>query len=286
MPKTITLTSPAKINLYLKVKKKRPDGFHDIVTLFERIDLCDTISFKENKSGKITIRCNHPDVPLGPKNLVHKVARLLKERYGIDKGVDIVIKKVIPVAAGLGGGSSNAATALIGLNRLWQIKLGKKQLVDLSRKIGSDVTFFLYDTSWALGKGRGDRIQPVNIKKKLSHLLIIPHVKLYASKVYGAFKFKLTRRRDNVNILIHRLRNTNINDVSSLMLNDLESSIITIQPSLLKLKKRLNSLNLQGVMISGSGPAVFAFTKNQQQGKRLKTLLSKTYTQVFIVKTR
>ena len=284
MPKTLTLTSPAKINLYLKVKKKRKDGYHDIVTVFERIDLCDRLRFTKNATGKINIRCDHPQVPTGPKNLVHRVARLLQERYNVAEGADIHITKSIPVAAGLAGGSSNAATSLLALNRLWHLKLDKRELVRLSGEIGSDVAFFLYGCSWALGRGRGNEIQVLDIPQKLTHVLAVPCVKLYASEVYGALKFKLTHNNDNVNILLHHLRN-NKNDISSLMKNDLESAIIKMKPGLQKLKQKLKTLGAEGVMISGSGPAVFGLMRDASQAQRLKRILLNTYSRVFVVKT-
>jgi 4-diphosphocytidyl-2-C-methyl-D-erythritol kinase len=285
MPSTLRLKSWAKINLYLKVKRKRPDGFHEIVTLFERIDLHDVITFRADPTGKIKIRCDHPHVPLGPKNLVYRAAQLLKQRYGISQGADIHIKKNIPVAAGLAGGSSNAATALMGLKRLWKIKISRAELVKTAAAIGSDVAFFLYDTSWAVGTGRGERIRPVGGARKLLHLLVVPRVKLYAADVYGAHKIHLTQNKDDVNILIRCLRNYDINGASSLMANDLETAILQLRPNLLRLKKKLNSLGTQGVMISGSGPAVFALLKDQRQARRLKRLLSRTYAQVFVVRT-
>jgi len=284
MPNTLTLTSPAKINLYLKVKGKRKDGFHDIVTVFERIDLCDRLSFTTNATGRITIACDHPQVPTGPKNLVHRVARLLQTRYNVSQGVDIRIQKVIPVAAGLAGGSSNAATTLLALNRLWHLELDQRALVLLSGEIGSDVAFFLYDCSWALGTGRGNEIQVLKLPRKLTHILVVPCVKLYAAEVYGALKFKLTRYRDNVNILFHHLRN-NRNDISSLIINDLESAIIKMKPGLQKLKQRLKTLGAEGVMISGSGPAVFGLTRDSLQAQRLKRILLNTYSRVFVVRT-
>lgn len=285
MPERLSTTSPAKINLYLRVKKKRADGFHEITTLFERIDLCDRLDFLKTKDGKITVNCPHPEVPTGPKNLVHKAAVLLKEKYGVRAGIRVKIDKAIPVAAGLAGGSSNAATTLLALNRLWQLNLSKERLIGLSRAIGSDVAFFIHDCSWALGTGRGDVIKPLKIPTKLSHFLVVPRVKLYAAKVYGAFKFKLTAHKDNANILIHRLRNNNINDVSSLMVNDLESVILRKSPNLAVLKRKLKSLDTQGVMISGSGPATFALAKDAEQAEGLKKIFDKRYSQTFVVRT-
>src|SRR6185436_451831 len=157
--KSITLQSPAKLNLYLKIVNKRPDGFHNLTTLFERIDLADEITLTSEASGRIRVSCDHPQVPTGPKNLVYKAAALLKQDFGIKQGVHITICKNIPVAAGLAGGSSNAATVLQGLNKLWNLKLTKTRLAAYAARIGSDVAFFLYDCSWALGTGRGEVIE-------------------------------------------------------------------------------------------------------------------------------
>ncbi len=283
--KSLHLKSPAKVNLYLKVINKRPDGFHNIETLFERINLFDDIYFKLTNDSKIRIRCNHPHVPCGPKNLVYKVAKLLQQDLGISQGVEIRINKRIPVAAGLAGGSSNAATALIGLNKLWNLGLSQKQLVGYGQTIGSDVAFFLYDYSWALGTQRGDKIKQVKIPKVLWHVLVIPKIKLYAKDVYGHLNLKLTKRNDDVTILIHHLRKNNIFGICSLLLNDLEPSIIGLCPRLLILQKRLKSLNTQGVMISGSGPCVFCLTENQRQAKKIQTILKRQFAQVFVVRT-
>ena len=138
----IRLSSPAKLNLFLKVLNKRPDGFHNISTVFERIDLSDEILLKLNPSGGIRIDCVHPQVPGGPKNLVYQAAKLLRDDFRVKEGVDIYIKKNIPVAAGLGGGSGNAATVLKGLNELWELRLSRPQLLSYARRLGSDVAFF------------------------------------------------------------------------------------------------------------------------------------------------
>src|SRR3989338_9757846 len=127
--RSIILPSPAKLNLFLKVHNKRSDGFHNIVTVFERISLSDELTFRANTRGTIRITCDHPQVPVGPKNLVYKAARLLQDTFHLENGVNIKIKKRIPVAAGLAGGSSNAAAALLGISRLWGLKLSRQQLL-------------------------------------------------------------------------------------------------------------------------------------------------------------
>ena len=298
----LSLKSPAKLNLYLEVINKRPDGYHNIRTIFERINLVDHIQLSNNDTGKIRITCNHPHVPLGPKNLVYKVADLLRRQYGDAKqGVDIDIDKSIPVAAGLAGGSSNAATTLMGLNRLWKLKLPQSELVELAGQIGSDVPFFLYDTSWALGTGRGENIKPLKIDRKLWHILVVPRIKMQTPKVYGLIKIPrkrvssktsdlgatnlLTKKGDNANILVHKLRNSNIINISSLLYNDLEKVVVEICPRIEKLKQKLKSLNAKGVTVSGSGPSVYGLTDSEKAAKQIQAQLSKRYVQVFVVRT-
>ncbi len=283
---SLVLKSPAKLNLFLKVLNKRADGFHDLETLFERISLFDTIRIKLNSiSPKIQIKCNHPHVPIGSKNLVYKVAQMLKEDYKIDQGVHIDIKKNIPVAAGLAGGSSNAATVLIGLNELWKLGLSQRALVSYARKIGSDVAFFLYDSSFAIGTQRGDKIKRVNIKVKLWHVLVLPWIRMYSGEVYGAHNLELTKRTCDVKILLRYLKNNEITKASSCLINDLESAIFRLSPRIRKLKQRVKALTSKGVMVSGSGPSVYALLDNEQEAKALAQKLKKRYKQVFVVST-
>lgn len=310
----ILLSSPAKLNLFLKVQNKRPDGFHNIVTIFERVNLFDEISFKSLPNKTIRIVCDHPHVPVGPKNLVHKAARLLQDGFNLQQGVEIKIKKRIPVAAGLAGGSGNAATALLGLNHIWKLNLNQAEMLPYARQLGSDVAFFLYDTSWGLGTERGDRIEKLNIKTKLWHILVVPRIKMYSWKVYGGLSFdafapraclsygeqavnnpnkrgapnhklQLTKKNDNANILIRNLKKGSILEAGRLLSNDLEDVIIRLCPRLEKLKDRLKSLNTQGVMISGSGPAVFGLTATQEDAEVIKNVLLKRFSQVFVIRT-
>jgi len=281
----ITLQSPAKLNLYLKVINKRPDGFHNIVTLFERIDLFDDLSFCSKQNEGIKIFCDHPHVPIGPKNLVYKAAKMLKEDFKVKGGVEIRINKRIPVAAGLAGGSSNGATALMGLNKVWKLGLSREKLLPYARRLGSDVAFFLYNCSWGLGTSRGDEIEGLKLKAKLWHILVVPRIKIYSRDVYSRHKLQLTKRNDNVNILIRNLSNGNILGLGSLLSNDLEIDVVNICPKLLDLKEKLKSFNSLGVMVSGSGPSVFGVTATKKEAQEIAKSLSKRFSQVFVVRT-
>jgi len=283
--KVVRLSSPAKLNLILNVLNKRPDGYHNLKTLFERVNLQDELEFSSNSTGKITISCDSSWVPTGPKNLVYKVAQVLKNDFHIREGVHVRITKRIPVAAGLAGGSSNAATALLGLDKLWKLSLPRAQLVKYARTVGSDVAFFLYDTNWAVGTSRGDVIKPVDAATKLWHVLVVPRIKMYSREVFTRLNLRLTKKVDNVNILIRSIRGNNILKAQRLLSNDLECSILTVCPRLEQIRARMRSLGLEGVSFSGSGPSIFALTDSQSQAQEAVRVLGKRYAQVFCVRT-
>ena len=283
--RSLSLRSYAKLNLFLQVINKRPDGYHNLVTLFERIDLFDDLELTLNPTGDIRVFCDHPDVPTDSRNLVFKAAQLLKDDFALQEGVDFVIKKRIPVAAGLAGGSSNAATALLGLSRLWKLDLTRRELLACARTLGSDVPFFIYDCSWAIGTGRGDRIKPLILDTKLWHILIVPSIKMYTKEVFEAVNLELTKTNDDVNIFTRSLKKSDISVIGGLLRNDLESPIIKLAPDLRKFKDHMMTLNTQGVSFSGSGPALFGLTADRQQAEEIKDILQKQYPQVFAVRT-
>ena len=155
------IDAPAKINLYLKVLSKRDDGYHEIETVFERLALFDKITLRSLKNNEIKVSCDNLGVPTGKNGLAYRAAGLLKSKFGITKGIGVKIVKRIPIAAGLGGGSSDTACILTGLNRLWKLGLGTDELSGLGKRLGADVPFFIGNFSFAAGKGRGDEITPI-----------------------------------------------------------------------------------------------------------------------------
>jgi len=283
--RSITLRSPAKLNLVLDVLAKRSDGFHELRTVFERIDLCDRITLTLRKDALVRIACDHPHVPKGPKNLAMKAAKQLQADMGISSGVTITIDKKIPVAAGLAGGSSNAAAVLMGLNRLWRLKLSQKQLAEYAGRIGSDVAFFIYNTPFALGEGRGEKIRALPIGVKLWHVLVTPKVKMYTKEVFGRLNLKLTKKRDNVNILLPCLRRGVPSGIGGALANDLEQAILSLRPDFAGLKKKLFDAGACGVCFSGSGPSVFALASCRAHAESIKDGFDKRFTQVFVVPT-
>jgi 4-diphosphocytidyl-2-C-methyl-D-erythritol kinase len=281
----LTVCSPAKLNLVLDVLGKRPDGFHELRTIFERISLVDQITLTRNKSGKIRVRCAHPHVPLSSRNLAFKAAMMLSRDFSVSDGLDIDIIKNIPVAAGLAGGSSNAAAVLSGLNRLWQIGLTKAQLAGYAARLGSDVAFFIHDISYGLGTGRGELIRPLDIRTKLWHVLVTPRVNIYTKEVFARLKLKLTNKKDNVNILLPFLRKGDLVRLAGALSNDLEPAILSLRPDFINIKNKLLDAGAAGVCFSGSGPSVFACVQSRQHAESLRAKFDRRYTQVFVVST-
>lgn len=283
--KRIHLCSPAKVNLTLKVLGKRLDGYHDLSTLFEKIDLCDDLYFTANKTGKIRIICAHPAVPKGKKNLVFKAAQMLKNDFDVCQGADIKIVKRIPVAAGLAGGSSNGATALLGLNKVWGLHLTEKKLLGYAKRMGSDVPLFIYPYIFAHGTGRGDCLKEVKIAKKLWHVLVLPNIKVYTKEVFRALKIRLTKKSDNANILTCALRNNDFGGAGQYLANDLEAAIVHAHPQLLKIKNNIKNITGLEGCFSGSGPSLFALGETQAQARKAARLLAKKYKNVIVVRT-
>ena len=168
----LEIRAPAKVNLFLEVLAKRPDGYHDIETLMVAVNIFDTLKFREDSSGDIRLACNRPELSTGPDNLVVRAAALLKRQTGCEKGARIRLVKRIPLAAGLAGGSSDAAVTLIGLNRLWKLQLSPKQLMSLATELGSDVAFF-FSTPAAWCTGRGERVTRLRLGKPLWFVLAV-----------------------------------------------------------------------------------------------------------------
>ena len=289
---TLTLNSPAKLNLVLDVLARRPDGFHELRTIFERIDLCDRVTMSLRRDGLVRVVCAHPQVPKGPKNLAVQMARKLQADFGITQGVTIAIDKKIPVAAGLAGGSSNAATVLMGLNRLWNLGLSHKHLLEYAAWAGSDVAFFVYNVSYALGQGRGEKIRVLPFPVKLWHVLVTPKVKIYTKEVFACLakrqarlNLKLTKKKDNVNILLPYLRKNAPPSIGASLANDLEGVILSLRPDFGRLKTKLSDAGSLGVCFSGSGPSVFALARSKEHAGQIKARFDRRYAQVFVVAT-
>jgi len=297
----LLLHSYAKLNLYLEVQRLRKDRYHNIKTVFERIDLCDKIILRPRQDKKINLICNFPGVPSGESNLAYRSAKLLQDTFNIDKGVDIKIVKHIPPAAGLGGGSSNAATVLMGLNKLWKLSLSRNKLLQLARKIGSDVPFFIYNCPFAEGRGRGDRIKPLRtiMNLRLWHILVVPKFKVSTPLIYKkwdkyskAFKLALekaglTGAKYNVKMLILALRKSTLSLLGEALFNSLEQVSALLYPEIREIKEKLIQMGVKSILMSGSGPAIFGLVSSRKEALSLsRQLKNNSSWQVFVSRTR
>ncbi len=272
----LVIKSFAKVNLFLKVLNKRPDNYHNLNTLFERINLFDKITLIARRDNLIKISCNNPNVPLDETNLCFKAAKLLRDKFGKTRGLNIKITKRIPVGAGLGGGSSNAASVLIALNRLWKLNLSKEKLAEFGAKLGSDVPFFIYDTPFAEGKLRGEKIRVSSRlnKIRLWHILVVPKIHVSTPLIYKKLDdfCGLTKTSSDVKILTSALVKKNLFLNSGLLFNSLEQVTFKLYPEVKRVKDSLASLGLSNIVMSGSGSAVVGIVSS---GKKAAILAQK-----------
>ncbi len=267
------LYAPAKVNLYLRVLGRHSDGYHDIETVFEKIALFDRIILNPLRNGSVKIFCDSPNVPTGKQSLIRKTVDILRKEKGISKGAEIKVFKKIPIAAGLGGGSSDAASILKGLKRLWGVSLSQRRLAELGKKLGADVPFFLRNYSFASGRGRGDVIKKLGWKKKFWHLIVNPPVKLLSKDVYMSLGKTEKIRAGTVFPRIFRRKN----GIYPYFSNDLEKAVFQKAPLVHRLKKALIEIGAEYSLVSGSGPSVFSLFEKRKEAIRAKKLLVKHF---------
>jgi len=252
----LRIKTPAKINLGLKILGKRIDGYHELETLFQMVDLFDHLELEERPQG-IEIECATPGIPTGETNLVFRAARLLQNDFpDRARGVRVRLTKQIPAGAGLGGGSGNAAGALLALNVLWDLKLPREHLIPYAHKIGSDVPFFLLSPC-ALGRGRGELLESLQPSKKFNVVLVYPRFSVATSWVYQNLNLKLTNSENDISILRKFLCKSQFGDLGSRLFNDLEPVVTERFPVIQSIKDALRTQGAAGCLLSGSGSTVF-----------------------------
>ncbi len=260
----LELVSRAKINLTLEVLSRRPDGYHELRSVMQELALSDSITLQENsRSSTIELACEHPDLPRDHTNLAVQAAALLQRTYAPGKGVHIRLAKRIPIAAGLGGGSSNAAAVLQGLNLLWGLHLEQPVLQALAARLGSDVPFFLAGGT-ALAEGRGEKIFPLPPFPSSAVLLAAPAgAVLSAGDVYRNLHLAEMRQPASTEKFLKMLKDPSLgnrerlSELQKLFTNNLEEAVFSLNPGVRLLKKELCSAGLTA-LVSGSGPTVFA----------------------------
>jgi 4-diphosphocytidyl-2-C-methyl-D-erythritol kinase len=265
----ISLTAPAKINWFLSVLDKRGDGYHNIISPMQCVDLFDSLSFEEAEEIHLL---SDLDIPV-EGNLVYKAAALLKRVSSYKFGARIELKKNIPVSAGLGGGSSDAAYTLIGLNRLWGLNYDKPDLMRFAAEIGSDVPFFL-GGPFALVEGRGEKVTELNAEGySIIVLLTKPAVSVSTSWAYNLFETRLTKKAVDIKLFCQALERNNFAFLRDTVFNDLEDVVIRKYPVVGEIKRILAQSGALFSLMSGSGPTVFGvFTTIEEAVRASKNL--------------
>jgi len=264
----IKIAAPAKINLFLEILGKRPDGYHEIVTVMQGVSLCDYI-YIENHEKDIKFTCSNPKLTLGEDNLVLKAVRLFQQDSKIFRGVKIHLDKRIPIGAGLGGGSSDAVAALFGLNKLWQVGYDEKKLMSLAEKLGSDTPFFVFGNT-AICKGRGEVVTPYALHVKYNYIIIYPRFEVSTATVYKNFKIVLTKNLKDVNFFLQSLASGSPEKLGSCLHNRLEEVVFRLYPGIEKTKKALAKFDFCGILLSGSGSALYGLCKGERDSKEIE----------------
>jgi 4-diphosphocytidyl-2-C-methyl-D-erythritol kinase len=254
----ITLLSPAKVNLFLNITGKRPDGFHELETIMVPLDFGDTITLELRDSGT-SLECDNPNLPVDQSNLALRAATALSTAFQPEQGAKIILQKRIPLAAGLAGGSSNAATVLTGLNRLWQIDAPTEKLDPVAASLGSDINFFLRAGA-AICRGRGERVEPIPCKLSATVLLINPGFGISTKWAYQSWAESartLTAKPPDITLLARALAAGDLDAVGRALFNSLEAPSVTKFPVLELLKLAMRAHGAAGALMSGSGATVF-----------------------------
>lgn len=277
MLNSIVLQAPAKINYRLDVLSRRPDGYHELRMIMQRVNLCDEISIALSDLPGIRVRCGKSGVPDGEGNIAWKAAKKLYDLAEYSAGIDIDITKNIPVAAGLGGGSSDCAAVLTGVNELLGLSISKELLMETAVKLGADVPFFLFDST-ALAEGIGEILSPVTRVPDAWIVLVNPNVHVSTAWVYK--NLQLTRQ-----CMLDTLPNSfeTVSELATILHNDLESVTITEFPVINEIKLSLMELGATGAMMSGSGPTVFGIFDDESRARKAATSIGEKNPEWFSV---
>ena len=263
----ISLKALAKINLGLDVVRRREDGYHEVRMIMQTIHLYDRLDIKRTKESGIQIQTNLSFLPVNENNLIYKAAKLLMDEFSITDGVSVKLDKRIPVAAGMAGGSTDAAAMLFGMNRLFSLGLTKRQLMERGVQIGADVPYCIMRGT-ALAEGIGEELSPLAPMVKCPVLIAKPSISVSTKFVYQNLKLDDTTIHPDIDRLIADIRAKNLYDIAAHMGNVLETVTIPNYPVIDEIKKHMLSHGAVGAMMSGSGPTVFGLFDDEDTAKK------------------
>ncbi|MEV5030828.1 4-(cytidine 5'-diphospho)-2-C-methyl-D-erythritol kinase [Paenibacillus sp. LPE1-1-1.1] len=275
--------APAKINLLLDVLRKRDDGYHEVEMIMTMVDLADRLEMEELPRDTIIISSQVGYIPLDEKNLAFQAARLIKERYDVKQGVYIHLDKKIPVAAGLAGGSSDAAAALRGLNRLWKLQIPEEELCRLGAELGSDVPFCVTGGT-AIARGRGEVLEHIANPPQCWVVLAKPPINVSTADVYSRFRANELKEHPSIPNMVSALERGSFNDICEGLGNVLENVTLDVYPEVMQLKESMIRLGADGVLMSGSGPTVFGLVSKEAKLPRIYNGLRGFCKEVYVVR--
>jgi len=270
------IKSFAKVNLGLEILGKREDGYHEIRTLFQTINIFDILNIEKIPEDTILLQGDDPLIPWNQENLIYRAAFLLKESMGISEGVKIQVQKKIPHGKGLGGGSSNAAMTLFALNKLWALGLSKANLMELGVTLGSDVPYF-FEGGLCMGKGRGDIITPVQDLPSFICILCFPPFPVMTADIYSRISATLTSE-DKDSKIIRFFREKEL----GILENSLEETVFRIYPQLRNTKRRFRDLGAILTLVSGTGSVVFGVFFDREKAERALRILRRRESAVIV----
>ena len=281
----IEIDSYSKINLTLNILGKRRDGYHNIETIMQSINLADRIFIKEEKEG-IKIKCSHPLIPVDTQSLTYRSAEKILNRYRIKKGVKIEIDKKIPLASGMAGGSANSASILVGINKLFALNLSNKVLREIGEELGMDVPFCIQNGT-ALAYHKGEKVTPLPpINPPLWTIIINPGFEIPTKWAYNNLDLSLVKRdKNNTIAMLKALKKGGLGGITKNLFNSFEDLIIKRYPEIGKIKVRLIEEGAMGALMSGSGPTVFGIAQNKEQALKIYEKLKSEYKSIWAVQT-
>ncbi|SFG77245.1 4-(cytidine 5'-diphospho)-2-C-methyl-D-erythritol kinase [Sporolactobacillus nakayamae] len=274
--------APAKINLSLDVLGKRSDGYHEVKMVMTSIDLADRVECGDLSENRILVRTSAPYVPEDERNFAYQAAQCIRETYRINRGVEIMIKKNIPVAAGLAGGSTDAAATIRALDKLWGIGMSYEEMLEIAAKIGSDVAFCIKGGT-ALATGRGEKITPLPSLPPCWVVLVKPTVSISTAQIYKELDSQPIMHPD-VEAMMRAIEEEDFQTICRLLGNSLESVTMKKVADIAKIKEQMKGIGAEGILMSGSGPTVFALTQHESRMQRLMNGMRGYCSQVFAVR--
>ncbi|RSL30032.1 4-(cytidine 5'-diphospho)-2-C-methyl-D-erythritol kinase [Salibacterium salarium] len=277
-----SVNAPAKINLSLDVLGKRDDGYHEVKMVMTQVDLSDRLDLQRRGDGLIKVEMSEGFLPADQRNLAYQAAALLKQRFSVTWGVSIYIYKNIPVAAGLAGGSSDAAAALKGLNDLWELGLSMDELAVLGAELGSDVPFCVYGGT-ALATGRGELIEQIPSPPPCWVILAKPPVGVSTGDVYKQLKID-ENQASHSDLMVEAIYHNDYAHICHSLYNALEQVTLSIHPEISRIKERMRGSGADAAMMSGSGPTVFGLIKKEAKLNRVYNALRGFCDQVYAVR--